>query len=375
MTRKLLVVTVAVAVIAALAGVGWALRARASGAPSAVPTMALPASEPTPSPSPSPTPSPSPSPTETTPSPSPTPTEPAFRYDVAAAQQKLVDMGYYGGPVDGEAGAAMRSAVMAFQKVNGLSADGIVGPLTLAALDAPVAPQLAASSPPTRIEVDLTKQVLYYVEGGQLVRIMPVSSGSGATYRTASGGTARSLTPVGWYKVQRRISGLREAPLGSLYDPMYFYKGWALHGSNSVPAYPASHGCIRLTRWDALWLFPRAPVGTHVYVYGGTHTFPAGSSAPGTDTPAGDTAEEPSPSPTPTENPSPSTSDSPSPSPSESDSPSPSPSPSDDGDLPTELPDDPDSGSPSDSESPSESDSPSETGSSSESPSPSDSSS
>src|SRR5687768_12117916 len=48
-------------------------------------------------------------------------------YDVAAVQRKLTELKYYVGPIDGEAGYAMASAVMAFQKVQGIGADGAVG--------------------------------------------------------------------------------------------------------------------------------------------------------------------------------------------------------------------------------------------------------
>ena len=132
--------------------------------------------------------------------------------------------------------------------------------------------------------------MLYVVKGGAISRILPVSSGNGATYQQKNGGTARALTPVGWYKIQRRIVGERKADLGTLYDPQYFYRGWAIHGSNSVPAYPASHGCVRVTRADAKCLLGAIGNGMSVYLYGGKHTFPAGSSAPGTDSPTGDTA-------------------------------------------------------------------------------------
>lgn len=224
--------------------------------------------------------------------PTPEPTEPPEpSYPVAEVQQKLKDLRYYRGPVDGEEGAATTSAVMAFQKIQGLSVDGVVGPATLAALDDPKRPE-PRNGPDRRIEIDLTRQVVFWITGGEIAQIFPASSGSGEAYTTASGGTARSLTPVGWYVIERRISGIRDAPLGILYDPLYFYKGWAIHGSNSVPAYPASHGCVRLPRADARWLFDRAPNGTPIHSYGGEHTFEAGSDAPGTDTPAGDTGED-----------------------------------------------------------------------------------
>ncbi|MBS0290818.1 MAG: L,D-transpeptidase [Proteobacteria bacterium] len=35
---------------------------------------------------------------------------------------------------------------------------------------------------------------------------------------------------------------------------MFFHKGYALHGSNSVPGYNASHGCVRVVPADAQWL-------------------------------------------------------------------------------------------------------------------------
>lgn len=49
-------------------------------------------------------------------------------------QQKLKDLGYYFGSVDGIYGNVTRNAVVAFQKANGLTADGVAGPKTIAAL-------------------------------------------------------------------------------------------------------------------------------------------------------------------------------------------------------------------------------------------------
>ena len=257
------------------------------------------------------------SPEPASPSASPSPRKPALpTYDVKAVQTQLASMHYYVGAIDGERGPAFHSAVMAFQKVQGIGADGTVGKMTLAALKAPKSPALKASAPSERVEVDLTKQVLYVVKSGAIARILPVSSGNGSTYLQKNGHKAKALSPVGWYKIQRVIHGVREADLGKLYDPQYFYRGWAIHGSNSVPPWPASHGCIRVTRSDAKYLLKALSVGMSVYVYGGRHTFPAGSSAPGTDNPSGDTAADApaSPSPSPSEV-SPSPSESPSPSP------------------------------------------------------------
>ncbi len=273
-----------------------------------------------------------PTPAETSASPTPSPTakpKPKPTYDVVAVQKRLTVLKYYVDAIDGKPGLATRSAIMAFQKVQGLPVTGTVGKADYAALDKPKSPVLKATAPADRVEVDLTKQVLYVVTHGTITRVMPVSSGNGKKYLQKNGKKATALTPVGWYKVERRIEGVREADLGTLYDPQYFYRGWAIHGSNSVPSYPASHGCVRVTRADAKYLLKAISVGISVYVYGGTHTFPAGSSAPGTDNPSGDT-----PSDAPSESPSAApASASPSPSPSSSSfppllSPSASPSPS-----------------------------------------------
>ncbi len=250
-----------------------------------------------------------------------------------AVQTQLTTQKYFLGAIDGKTGSALRSAVMAFQKVNGLGVDGGIGPKTLAALAKPVVPVLKGSGSGVRVEVDLTKQVLYVAKDNTITRILPVSSGNGKKYLTKKGNTATALSPVGYYTVQRRIVGERHAELGTLYDPQYFYKGWAIHGSNSVPAYPASHGCTRVTRADAKWLLKAINVGTRIYVYGGAHTFTAGSAAPGTDDPGGDTPDttpadpvEATPTPSPAATPAPSGSGEPTPSAAPSPTSSPSPS-------------------------------------------------
>ena len=63
-----------------------------------------------------------------------------------------------------------------------------------------------------------------------------------------------------------------------MYRPNYFDGGYAVHGMTSVPAYPASHGCVRMTvptmdrMWSSLW------VGMPVAIY---RSLPALESASG----------------------------------------------------------------------------------------------
>ena len=53
---------------------------------------------------------------------------------VTEIQTKLKNWGYYDGTVDGVFGSGTEKAVKKFQQKNGLTADGKVGPATLAAL-------------------------------------------------------------------------------------------------------------------------------------------------------------------------------------------------------------------------------------------------
>lgn len=54
--------------------------------------------------------------------------------EVSQIQSRLKEWGYYNGAVDGIFGTATKNAVIAFQKANGLTADGIVGSKTLEAI-------------------------------------------------------------------------------------------------------------------------------------------------------------------------------------------------------------------------------------------------
>jgi len=185
---------------------------------------------------------------------------------VAALQQRLVDLGYWMGEPDGTYGQLTRQAVMAFQKVEGLGRDGVAGPATQA--------QLAVAGRPSPrggngVEIDLARQVIFIVQGGQVQWALNTSTGNGEAYTSSSGGSARAVTPPGDFHVQREIDGLREAPLGTLYRPKYFNGGIAVHGSGSIPANPASHGCARVTNsaMDMIWASGAMAIGTPVAVY------------------------------------------------------------------------------------------------------------
>lgn len=187
--------------------------------------------------------------------------------EVEELQRRLTELGYRPGAVDGRFGGATSSAVLAFEKREGLSRDGLAGPEVLARLEDPRGAGPRSTDGP-RVEVDLDRQILFVVDAGGTVTTINTSTGSGRTYDLPGGGTAVAFTPTGEFTVERRIDGVREAALGSLYRPLYFRDGWAVHGSAKVPAYPASHGCARTANVDQDFIFETIPDGAAVVVYG-----------------------------------------------------------------------------------------------------------
>lgn len=187
---------------------------------------------------------------------------------VVTLQRRLAALGYWCGSADGVFGHLTQQAVWAVQKVAGLGRDGVVGPLTWAALDAGKRPTPRYRSG-THIEVDKRRQILMVVVSGALSMTLNTSTGSGARYYS-DGQWKTAYTPTGTYSIYSRYtSGWQTGPLGSMWRPAYWYRGWALHGSTSIPPYPASHGCIRISTSAMNTLYSRGlvPVGRRIIIY------------------------------------------------------------------------------------------------------------
>jgi peptidoglycan hydrolase-like protein with peptidoglycan-binding domain len=171
-------------------------------------------------------------------------------------QQHLNDLGFWLGPVNGTYGRLTQQAVMAFQKANGLGRDGVAGAATLAAV--PTATRPAPPHAEDGVDIDLGRQLLFVVQGGQSLWVINTSTGKSST-----------PTVAGDFHVYSQIDGMRHAPLGDLWRPKYFNGGDAIHGSPSIPGYAASHGCARVSNGaiDFLWSSGLLPVGTSVRVH------------------------------------------------------------------------------------------------------------
>jgi hypothetical protein len=186
--------------------------------------------------------------------------------EISEAREHLDQLGYWINPDAKGNDASLRHALTAFQKIEGRERTGTLTIEELEALRVAQIPQVLETGYP-HIEIDLHRQVLFVVDvAGVPLRILPISSGSGEFF-TEGGVTRQAVTPTGRFRVYRKIEGWRKSPLGLLYYPNYIYGGVAIHGSPSVPAHPASHGCIRIPMFASREFSEIATIGMVVIIY------------------------------------------------------------------------------------------------------------
>lgn len=196
--------------------------------------------------------------------------------DTAIVQARLTELGFWLSGADGQFGLTTKQAIMAFQKYVGLPATGKVDDWTAFMLTDTSEKPHGQSNTGTLVEIDKTKQLLFIVVEGRTQWIFNTSTGNGEPYEEEDKNTPGeiitgvAMTPEGLFKTTReRPDGWWEGDLGQIYRPKYFQGGIAVHGSSSVPNYPASHGCVRLTTqaMDFVWDGGLVPLGTTVWVH------------------------------------------------------------------------------------------------------------
>ena len=197
--------------------------------------------------------------------------------EVQAYQQRLADLRFDPGAVDGAYGQETVYAVEALQKLLGLDPNGTIGEAERSALMAFRYPEpLQPGGEADRTEIDVTKQVITLYEDHQVRLVTTTSTGSGADYCYSTprdDPTQRvceeANTPSGRFTYREYRDGWDKSPLGRLYDPFYFNGGIAVHGYPEVPTSPASHGCARIPMHIAEYFHTLVHVGDPVYVFGG----------------------------------------------------------------------------------------------------------
>jgi lipoprotein-anchoring transpeptidase ErfK/SrfK len=195
--------------------------------------------------------------------PATTPAAPTGPVSSAArsVQQRLADLGYLlPASVDGKAGPATETAITAFQKWQGLDRTGIADAQTQAALSRAQlpAPISSGAGDPKgrRIEILLDRQLVLAIQDDRVVRTIDVSTGKPST-----------PTPPGSFKVYAQFPKWWSVPFQEwLLFASPFNGGIAMHQYPEVPPYAASHGCVRVTQYDAPWLYAFVSVGTPVRV-------------------------------------------------------------------------------------------------------------
>jgi L,D-transpeptidase catalytic domain len=171
---------------------------------------------------------------------------------------------HYVVPLSGVFDEATGRAVIAYRKITGLA--------RVPSTDARVFDLLQRGAGGFRVryrsdgrhvEADLTRQVLAEIEPGGRVR---------AIY-TMSSGKPSTPTVIGRFQVYSKTPGTNSE---GMVDSNYFIRGYAIHGYAEVPAYAASHGCLRVPIPDAAAIYGWVQTGTPVDVYnesgGGSHT-------------------------------------------------------------------------------------------------------
>lgn len=186
--------------------------------------------------------------------------------DVVALKRQLAALHYESGALNATFGYDLTHAVMTFQKVERLPITGRWTKAERTRAGRPTVWKVRYPGSGLAVEIDITRQVLVLSTKGVVTKIIDVSTGTEKPY-TYKGESDVAHTPRGRFSIFYKIDGIRVSKLGELYRPSYFYKGWAIHGSGSVPKYPASHGCVRITNPNADRLFPILVKGTVVNLY------------------------------------------------------------------------------------------------------------
>jgi peptidoglycan hydrolase-like protein with peptidoglycan-binding domain len=177
---------------------------------------------------------------------------------IKQAQQRLISLGYLlRGADDGRFGPITQEGILAFQKWEKLSRSALLDSATERRLATALHPTpLTRRGAGKRAEILLDRQVALLISSDQVVRTIAVSSGKAST-----------PTPAGNYKVYAKIPRWWSVPFREwLPWALPFVGGIAFHQYSVVPAFPASHGCVRQTVAVAVWTYNFATVGMPVSV-------------------------------------------------------------------------------------------------------------
>jgi len=169
-------------------------------------------------------------------------------------QQRLLALHFYM-PQSGVWDLQTELAIEAYHRLLGRGTSSTLDPATLKALLNGQGKFVVRFPQNGRhAEGDLSLQLIALIDGSKVQDIYPISSGKPST-----------PTILGNYRIYQRTPGY--LPDGMYYSD-FFIRGYAIHGYDPAPDYPASHGCMRLPISDAISAFNWLALGDWVDVYG-----------------------------------------------------------------------------------------------------------
>jgi len=151
-------------------------------------------------------------------------------------------------------GGKTARGVLAYRKVNGMAATYRAGKgLVKSVFSGKGAYKVKHPGAGQHVEAPLGKQVLVFAKDDKPVAVYPISSGKSST-----------PTVTGHFEFIRTEPGYNSH---GMYYSWYFYGGYAVHGYESVPDYPASHGCLRTFIADQPEIYERINFGEDLFVF------------------------------------------------------------------------------------------------------------
>ncbi|CAN5499978.1 hypothetical protein BH23ACT3_BH23ACT3_13980 [soil metagenome] len=213
--------------------------------------------------------------------------------DVTRVQERLHELGFNPGPVDGVYGGLTTQSIWAYEKlVLQTPREQVTGRVTPDMWDrmqdhVKITPRRPEPGTVNHTEVYLPEQVMVVFHDGSPVFVAHISYGTGeewcrevtispGEYGNENGEEPKkegrcgiSLTPGGVFTYHRKVEGHRESALGGLLNPVYFNYGIAIHGAQNVPNQPVSHGCIRIPNALSAEYQSLVSIGERVFVWDG----------------------------------------------------------------------------------------------------------
>ena len=181
----------------------------------------------------------------------------AYPYSIRGVQLRLRDIRFLDqSEVTGTLDYQTSQALLAFQGWNGLPRTGTIDEGLLVALVRASRPQPGERAAGRRIEIHRDRSVVLMIENNEVVRAVHTSTGF------------YGVTRPGLFRVYSK-SLMSWSNLFHVWMPYasYFDGGRAMHEYPYVPAYPASHGCVRLPAGEAVRVYDFATIGTPVRVF------------------------------------------------------------------------------------------------------------